>query len=282
MRVIDDTKVDIERMVAADFGLSSSHDYHAAFVNWLHYRARRMPRLRRKVFISEEIKLRLLTYPAIGKIQNNLQVGGNLEPWLRIEKEKSYHSSDMMFNDWQIQHFHLGELYQSTSAVKRTKPLLFAHITVEEATLLDVQPHGSWSMIKLLEILLATNSTALEKYECRAITPHRLTDEEYKNFRSKNLNVALDVSGRAFMPGGGKLASGHAIRIYMYRDWFFRQVEHLKTTLSADIVEPRLRTAIYGRLGIPVRLGAYYDENGLAIIDKNRNGLVLNQMKPLE
>jgi hypothetical protein len=188
----------------------------------------------------------------------------------------------MMFNDWQIQHFHLGELFQSTSAVKRTRPLLFAHITAEKATLLDVQPHGSWSMIKLLEILLATNPTALEQYEARAVTPHRLTDEEYKNLRSINVNVALDVAGRAFMPGGGKLASGHAMRIYIYHDWFFRQVDHLQSTLSADIVEPRLRSAIYGRLGIPVRLGAYYDENGLAIIDKSRNGLVLHQMKLLE
>jgi hypothetical protein len=282
MRVIDDTKVDIERMVAADFGSSSSDDYHAAFVNWLHYRARRMPRLRRKIFVSQEIKLRLLTYPAIGQIQNNMEVGGNLEPWLRIEKQKSDYRADMMFNDWQIQHFHLGELYQSASAIKRTRPLLFAHITAEEATFLDVQPHGSWSMIKLLEILLATNPPALEQFEARSVTPHRLTDEEYKSFRSKNVNVALDVSGRAFMPGGGKLASGHAMRIYMYRDWFIRQVEHLQNTLSADIVEPRLRTVIYGRLGIPVKLGAYYDENGLAIIDKNRNGLVLHKMKPLE
>jgi hypothetical protein len=85
MRVIDDTKVDIGRMVATDFGSSSSRDYHAAFVNWLHYRARRMPRLRRKVFISQEIKLLLLTYPAIDKIHYNLEVGGNLEPWLRIK-----------------------------------------------------------------------------------------------------------------------------------------------------------------------------------------------------
>lgn len=84
------------------------------------------------------------------------------------------------------------------------------------------------------------------------------------------------------MPGGGKLSSGHAMRIYMYRDWFFRQLDHLQASLSAGIVEPRFRTVIYAKLGIPIRLGVYYDDDGLAIIDKNRNGLVLHQMKPLE
>jgi hypothetical protein len=282
VRVIDDTKADIERLIAADFGKSTSEDYQSDFVSWLHYRARRMPRLHRKVFLSQEIKLHLPSYPAITKIRGNLEQGGNLEPWLRIEKRKPDHRADMMFNDWMIQHFHLGEVFQSPSVIKRTGPLLFAHISAEEATLIDVQPHGSWSMIRLLETLLATNPGALQQYEARGVTPYRLSDEEYKNLRSKNINVALDVAGRAFMPGGGKLTSGHAMRIYFYRDWFFRQLEHLQATLSAGVIEPHLRTAIYARLGVPVRLGVYYDDNGLAIIDKNRNGLVLHKMKPIE
>jgi hypothetical protein len=282
VRVIDDTKADIERLIAADFGRAASGDYQSDFVSWLHYRARRMPRLHRQVFLSQEIKLHLLSYLAIGTIRSNLEQGGNLEPWLRIEKQKPDHRADMMFNDWMIQHFHLGEVFQSTSVIKRTGQLLFAHIRADEATLLDVQPHGSWSMIRLLETLLTTNPAALAQYEARGVTPYRLTDKEYRDFRSKNLNVALDVAGRAFMPGGGKLSSGHAMRIYMYRDWFFRQLEHLHATLSAGVVEPHLRTAIYARLGTPVRLGVYYDDNGLAIIDKNRNGLVLHKMKPLE
>lgn len=150
VRVIDDTKADIERLIAADFGNSASGDYQSDFVSWLHYRARRMPRLHRKVFLSQEIKLHLASYPAIGKIRSNLEQGGNLEPWLRIEKRKPDHRADMMFNDWMIQHFHLGEVYQSPSVIKRTGQLLFAHIRADEATLLDVQPHGSWSMIRLL------------------------------------------------------------------------------------------------------------------------------------
>jgi hypothetical protein len=174
------------------------------------------------------------------------------------------------------------EYFNSPTVIHRTGPLIFVHITAEEATLLDVQPHGSWTMMELLETLLRTNPPGLERYEGRGITPRRLSDEQYKNLRAKHCNVAIEIAGRAFMPGGGMLASGHASRLYLYRDWFFRMIEKLQHDLGADLVEPHLKPAIYARLGVPIRLGAYYDDRGLAIIDKNRNGLVLHQMKPLE
>lgn len=110
----------------------------------------------------------------------------------------------------------------------------------------------------------------------------RLSDDQYKNLRANGGNSFIEIDGRAFMPGGGMLSSAHATRLYFYRDRFFIMAEKLQKDFEADWIEPNLRTAIYARLGMPVRLGAYYDHNGLAIIDKNRNGLVLHQMSPLE
>lgn len=284
MRVIDDTRKDLERLVAADFGVSPTGDYQADFVNWIHFRARRVPLLPRRVFVSQEMKRHQIQYPSIEQVRLGLAAGGDTGPWLseNIQKDKANHRADMMFNDWQIHHFHLSGVFKSPTAVRRTGPLLFVHITAEEATLLDVQPHGSWTMITLLEILLRTNPTALERYEGRGITPMRLSDDQYKNLRSNGTNAAIEVAGRAFMPGGGRLSSGHAVRLYLYRDWFFRMVEKLQHDLEVNLVEPHLKPAIYAHLGLPVRLGAYYDDHGMAIIDRHRSGLVLHQMKPLE
>ena len=64
--------------------------------------------------------------------------------------------------------------------------------------------------------------------------------------------------------------------------WFARQLESLKAAFAADQVPNHLKPAIYALLGVPVRMGAWYGDQGLAIIDKNRNWLVLHQMKPLE
>jgi hypothetical protein len=80
----------------------------------------------------------------------------------------------------------------------------------------------------------------------------------------------------------GITSSGHAIRTNLYGNWFQRQREFLKASFEADQIPIHLRFEIYRLLGVPLRLGAWYDANGLAIIDKNRNGLVLHQMKPLE
>ncbi len=284
MKVLDDTQTDLERLIAADFGVSSTGDYHADFVNWIHYRARRIPQLPRKVFVSQQIMLQQAKFPALERIRTALILGDDVGPWLSesARKNKSNHRADMMFNDWQIVHFHLGGFFQSPTTVRRSGPILFVHITAEHATLLDIQPHGGWTKTSMLEILLHTNPAALERYEARAVTPMRLSDNQYKNLRANGGNSLIEIDGRAFMPGGGILSSGHASRLYFYRDWFFRMVEKLQKDLEADLVEPNLRGAIYAQLGIPVRLGAYYDHNGMAIIDKSRNGLVLHQMKPLE
>lgn len=285
LKVIDDTQKDLERLIAADFGVSPTGDYQADFVNWIHFRARRVPRLPRRVFVSHEVKLHQIKYPAIEQIRMVLQAGGDVGPWLseKTRKDKTNHRADMMFNDWQVLHFHLGGFFQSSTTIRRSGPLLFVHITAEAATLLDVQPHGSWTMTALLEILLRTNPPGLERYEGRKVTPMRLTDDQYSNLRKKGANTFIEIAGRAFMsPGMGLLASGHAARLYLYRDHFFITLETIQKNMGGDLVEAHLRSAIYAHLGVPVRLGAYYDDRGMAIIDKNRNGLVLHQMKALE
>jgi hypothetical protein len=223
-------------------------------------------------------------FPAIEKIRFSLMAAGDLGPWLseRTRKSKMDHNADMMFNDWQIVHFHLGDFFQSAKAIRRTKELLFVHITAEEATLLDVEMHGAWTKTELLEILLRTNPPALERYEAHAVTGVRFSDDKYRELRGGRTNSMIAIAGRAFMPGMGLFSSGHATRLWAYKTWFFKKIEEIKREFEADIVDRYLKPAIYQRLGIPVRLGAWYNDEGLAIIDKNRNGLVLHKMKPLE
>lgn len=284
MQVIDDTRSDLDRLIAADFGVSSTRDIQTEFINWLHFRGRRVPRLPRRVLISRETQRHLIQYPAIEKIRLALEVGGDVEPWLnRIHPDgRANYRTDMMFNDWQIIHFHLGSIFQSPTMIRRTGPLLFVHITGAEATILDVQPHGSWTMISLLENLLRTNPTALERYEARGVTPTRLSNDDYKRVRAGPGNVAIEVGGRAFFVGGGMVASGHASRLWRYHDQFFLMIEKIHKDFESDRIDQNLKLAIYSRLGIPVLLGAHYCDGAMAIIDKNRSGLVLYQMNPIE
>jgi hypothetical protein len=285
MRVHDDTEADLAALIRTDFGSFPTSDLHEVFIDWLHYKARRIPALPRKVITSAEASAHSQRHVAISKIRVALQTGASVEPWLKVAQTKLLrrrHDVDMMFNDWQISHFHLGEFFQSRSLIKRTGPLLFAHISAAEATLLDVQPHGSWTTTAFLEILLRTNPPALEKYEARNVTPQRLTQQQYANLRAHGTNSAIDIGGRAFMPGIGLFSSKHAVRLVLYANWFRDLVQDLMAKFQADQVPDHLKAVIYASIGVPVRLGAWYSDGALSVIDKNRNGLVLSAMKPLE
>ena len=284
MRVIDETEADLRTLIAADFGPTKKRAFHKDFSDWLTFKARCIPAVPRVVVMSAEVIALLPRYPAINNIKAALQIGAEVTPWLSEEtrRKKLDPVADMMFNSWQIAHFHLGEFFQSPTTIRRSGLLLFAFISGTEATLIDVQPHGAWTQTALLEILQKTNPAALDSFAPRGVTPQSLSDEQLGNLRANRTNTIIEIGGRALYPGGGIMSSGHAMRIEMYGSWFQRQAAHLKALFETDQVPAQFQQAIYGRLGIPIRLGAWYSAGGLAIIDKNRSGLVLHGMRPLE
>jgi hypothetical protein len=282
MRIIDETEDDIRALIAADFGPTRRQRLSDEFIDWLHFKARSIPRVPRTIITSPEAAAHLAPYPAVDRIRTALRVGDGASQWLSnsVRAAKRDPKADMMFNDWQIVHFHLGSVFATPKAVRRTDNLLFAHITGTTATLIDVQPHGAWTMTALLEILRRANPAA--GYEPKGVTGQRLTDDQYKNLRRNGGNSLIEIDGKALSPGMGIMSSGHALRITLYHDWFRRQLEAFKANVAADKVPDHLKPVIYAALGVPIRVGAWYDDQGLALIDKNRRGRVLLQMRPLE
>lgn len=233
MNVLDETRADIERLVAQDFDAANVGDYETKFINWLHYKARQIPRRPRKVFVSPQVMNRQFEFPSIEHIRKNLIDGYNVEPWLsnNLRKNEFTHESDMMFNDWQISHFHLGngtEINKSglKQSVSRSSLLLFVHISADNATMIDISEHGSWTKTSLLEILLRTNPIAFRQCELFGIKPDSLTDDERTNLRACGGNSPVEIEGRAFMPGRGIMSSKHAMRLVLYMDWFFDTPSH--------------------------------------------------------
>jgi len=113
MQVIDETPADIRRLVEGDFGpFDETREFNLVFLDWLHYRARRIWQHPRKAVVSAEVLEKQKSYPAIAAIRRELEVGGNLSPWLsdRVRRKPQNPRADLMFNDWQIAHFHLGSL----------------------------------------------------------------------------------------------------------------------------------------------------------------------------
>jgi hypothetical protein len=84
MRVEDETEDDLLTLISADFGPFPLSDLHNVFIDWLHYKARRIPVLSRKVVTSAEVSALSQHYSAISRIKFALQAGLNVDPWLGL------------------------------------------------------------------------------------------------------------------------------------------------------------------------------------------------------
>jgi hypothetical protein len=284
----DETEADIRALIERDFGrLPSGADARRAFLDWLHYRARLIPQRPREVVASKYVLEKRATYPAIDRIRSELERGGDVSPWLseRVRRRKTDPKADLMFNDWKISHFHLGQFFECRNKIKRTAngDLLFAHVRGDRAVLLDVQPHGSWAMRHLLEVLLEVSPADLPEMKGILGTESGgLTDEQIFKLRQNGYTAPIQIGRRVFMaPGLGISSSKHATRLVRYADQLARQLRHIDVLLKENRLPPLLLSQLSNTIGIPVRLGIRLHAGNLIIYEKSR-GIDLSVFAPLE
>jgi hypothetical protein len=275
LQVIDETEVDFRRLIEGDFGpLAPGVDIWDAALDWIHYKTRQIPQRPRCVIESGECAKHRSTHPAIDRIANELRIGGDLTPWLSdsIRRRKADPKADLMFNDWQVTHLHLGEVFVAPDRVKRSGDLLFAYITNEKAVLVDVQPHGSWTMQSLLRILLHTSPRDMERNEVRGILgrPNYTADEAYE-LRKVGITVPIELEGRLFLPPGvGITTTRHATRLRLYVDALRRSVKATKKAIESNKLAPTLMSKVAANLSLPVRIGLRMESGQLILVEKCR------------
>ena len=247
-------------------------------MDWLAFKARSIPLRRRDVVMSEAVRRKLGEYPAILKVRDCLSDAQDVKPWLsrRIVDGRVDHRADMMFNDWQISHFHLGDFFDRPDRVASSGPLLFAHIDADHATLLDVMPHGSWAAQSLLQTLLRTRPTAMEHCEMKGVvglTSEKRTDKELAAARAGHVNSMMEIDGRFFMsPGLGIASSGHAVRFTRIVDSLFRTIADVSKQVTLGRLSPALSSLVAQNLGVPVRLGVSYSHDGVLRLREKARG----------
>jgi hypothetical protein len=287
VRVIDETEADLRALIERDVGpLLSSGDFLRSLLDWLHFRARSIPQRRRTVTMSSEVQAKLNGYPAILRIRDELSQGKDVSPWLSdtVRKKPADPKADMMFNDWQIIHFHLGNLFTGKNKVGRTSDLLFAFIAADHAVLLDVQPHGSWAMRDLLRILLRVSPNDLTRCEFKGVLggPRNHTDDEILRLRQAGINPILEIDGRFFMaPGLGVSSSKHSTRIVRAVQTMMRNITKARKELESNTMPKPLLRRISQSIATPVRLGVRIEAGQLVLYDKNRNLCIMLLMPVL-
>lgn len=271
-----------------DFGpLRPSSNFDIILLDWLHYRARLIPRRPRRIIASTEVINARVSHVGIDAIVAGLRNGWDMSPWLsdRIRTRKADGRADLLFNDWQISHFHFG-LFNNPRRIYRhgrRNILLFVHITPDQATLLQVGTHQDFTSQNLLKTMLETNPLAMERMEIRGVLGSRtpITDQDISVLRKKGASTFIEIDGRLFAPGGGISTSKHATRLVISLNHFLRGTRQILAELETNTLSLALRKRLLLPLGVRPIIGVRYDSSGyLALVDKAR-GLDLFLGQPL-
>lgn len=270
--LVDRTWSDLAALIQTDFGKPVAETEVARkLVDWFHYRARLIAQRPRQVTISEEVKTQLALFPGIARIASDFRSGADMSPWLsdRVRKARDKHLADLMFNDWQVSHLHLGSHFVASNKVKRTRSLLFAYVDNKDAVLLKVQlSHDGWSDTEVLRHLLSARSDLMERWEVKGLrAPLRgYTDEERGQLRQAGRSSMLALGNRVFIPAGGVSSSRHATRLVVKTGRFLRAIRNLKEAIINNATPKETRSALAFPIGLPVQLRVQLEANGDLIV----------------
>jgi hypothetical protein len=287
MQLIDETEPDLRNLIERDFGnLAAGALSNRDVLDWMHYRARLIPCRSRAVTVSQEVAAQMADYPAIVRLKTELERAGDVSPWLsdRVHKRKQDAFADLMFNDWQISHFHLGRLFVAPNKVSRGNLLLFALVKADRAVFLAINPHGAWTATEFLRILLRTSPQ--DMLEWKGVLPTQRggwTDAELVQLRQAGLGYSIQIDGKIFSPPGlGVSTSGHATRIVARQ---FNLLSKEIRTISRRFKENDLPQQLLRQLmviGVPARLGIRLRDDGCLVLYERARAIDLLAMPAFE
>jgi hypothetical protein len=183
-------------------------------------------------------------------LQSKFKQGVNVNPHLSRSIKYSDSLEDLLFFDWGITHFHLGTSIEADGFIARTKPLLFAIVTLTDVYFIKIANHGNWSDKELLEIVDANWPELIERYRIDGEPVRTFSSEEIGELRKAHVNTMIKLSSdRSYIsPGGGLTSAGTSTLatkaaidiVHRFSSIYKNLNNHLSVSVDDDmeIVEP--------------------------------------------
>lgn len=172
------------------------------------------------------------------EVERKISAGEDLSPHLsKLLRNPTF--NDPLLNDWGIHHVHLGTTLDSDGFVNRTGPVLFARFDGTNAYLIDVLPHGSWSLQRLVKELHDNWPASISRYRLNGVIGLATTvsDKDVAEFRKGNVNAMVDLGGGiVYAPiGGGYSTSGISTDVVIQSDWCARRIHQMQQAIVQNI-----------------------------------------------
>lgn len=183
--------------------------------NW---RYRCPPARPRHVHISRELEGEMedgKTPEALPLLIQRIEDGDDLKPFLSRNvkvaldrRDRTPHhlrkDLDLLLAEWGVHHLHLSTLIQSDGFAKRTGDLLFVVLRPDDAYLIGIFPHGSWTKRAVAE--RAIRNWPQAELFLRSNYAIGLTNEwdesESAALRKAGLTQAMVIDGHVYSPQG--------------------------------------------------------------------------------
>jgi hypothetical protein len=176
---------------------------------------------------------------ALGLLIQRLKDGGDLKPFLSRNVEIAINLSegtphhrredlDLLLAEWGVHHLHLSEVIESDGFAKRTRDLLFVVFRPDDAHLIGIFPHGSWTKRTVAKRAVRNWPEAelfLRSNYAIGLT-HEWDESESAALRKARLTQAMVIDGHVYSPqgqtlGGTSLAITRRVMNLMWElgDW---------------------------------------------------------------
>lgn len=135
---------------------------------------------------------------------------------------------DLMLNSWGIHHLHLSTNVEEDGFVTRTNDLLYVVFQRTDAYLLDILPHGNWTSIHLLEVLVREfpDSGAFQILQGVNGLAREFDQDGLRVFRNKAVNAPIMIDGKAVMSRPGMMSTGTTIAATRDSDMLLEAIEN--------------------------------------------------------
>lgn len=167
----------------------------------------------------------------LAEVERKVTQGEDISPHLSRNLRSPLYN-DALLNDWGIHHVHLETTIETDGYVNRTGPTLFVRFDGSHAYFIDVLPHGSWALQKLVKALHDNWPKSIEQFRIRGVLglSRDVLDTDVDALRRGNVNTAVDLGGGVVyaMIGGGYVTTGLSAEVVMQADRYAIRLEEMQ------------------------------------------------------
>jgi hypothetical protein len=227
-----DIQEDFRTRVYGDLKRAGYSDIDKDHVVYQYYnlRKRQIEAKPRKVVYSKEFSYPPEYRVALKEFEDRVLKGQNLLPF-QSEKIKEAAYSDMLLNDWGIQHFHLSRRFRDDGFVARSKYQIFAYVTDETVYMIQIYPHNAedlYSRRELVRILRDNWPELIERFHLEGVTElvEKYDDHQYGQIRDAHISTFVELGKNEVygMIGGGYMSNGYSTEALRNADFWMNRL----------------------------------------------------------